>query len=224
MTNAAILAGAGEGARMGKKDKPFLLLGNKPLLSYPLKIFDNCRFIDEIIVAVNRDKVEYSKHISSRLRLNKKYAIISGGETRQESVYKAIKSISNAEYVLVHDASRPFITLDLVRRVFRATKEYGAAVPAIPLSDTIKKGKDFVEETLDRNSLWNIQTPQGFRYDLLKEAYISAFNDNYSGTDDASLVERIGYKVKMVPGIRKNMKITYPLDIIIAESILQNEK
>ncbi|MFH1248875.1 MAG: 2-C-methyl-D-erythritol 4-phosphate cytidylyltransferase [archaeon] len=220
MANTAILLGAGKGTRIGKKHKPFLILGNKPLLSYSLGIFNNCRFIDEIIVVVNKNKIEDAEHIVDGLRFDKKYRIISGGKTRQESVYKAIRSISNSEYVLVHDVARPFITLGLVRKIFQAAKEYGAAIPAIPLRDTIKKGRDFVEETLDRDFLWEIQTPQGFRYDLLNEAHNLAFKDKYTGTDDASLVERRGYKVKMVLGTRKNLKITYPLDIIIAESLV----
>lgn len=221
MLNIAIITGAEKGIRIGKKSKPFLLLDNEPLLNYSLKIFNKCKFIDKIIVVVNKDKVEFANNSIIKLKLDKEYTIIPGGKTRQDSVYQAIKSISNVTYVLVHDAARPLITLDLVTRVFEATKKYGASIPTIPVCDTIKKGEHYVEQTLDRKLLGYAQTPQGFKYTLLKEAYHSAIQDNHLGTDDSSLVERIGHKVKIVPGTQENIKITYPSDLIIAKGFLE---
>ncbi|MBU1201737.1 MAG: 2-C-methyl-D-erythritol 4-phosphate cytidylyltransferase [Nanoarchaeota archaeon] len=220
MTNIAIIAGAGKGARIGNKEKSFLLLNNKPLLSYSLETFDKCDFIDQVIVVVGKDRIEQANNLIKKHGFDKDYNVVEGGNTRQESVYNAIKTISAADYVLVHDAARPLISFDLVKKVFEAAKEYKAVIPAIPASDTMKLGALFVISTLNRDLVWQVQTPQGFEYSLLKRAYEFAESNGFLGQDDSSLVERMDYEVKIIIGNYKNMKITYPLDLMVAEKLI----
>lgn len=226
MRNIAIIVGAGTGKRMGFKNKAFLLINKKPILAYSVFPFEKSNSVDEIILVVRKNKIDSAKKIVQEYGFKKIKKIISGGLERQDSVYNALEEIIKADYVLVHDITRPLVTEQLIENVIKATRESGAAIPAIPLKDTIKMGKSgdgFVEKTLKRDNLWSVQTPQAFRYEILKKAYKIAMSDKFYGTDDASLVERLSYRVKIIPGYFENIKITVPSDLIIAEVLLKKE-
>lgn len=223
MKNITILVGAGEGKRIGNKDKTFLIINGKPLLVYSLLPFEKCNLIDKIILVVRKDKAEYAKKIVNEYGFKKVQKIISGGKTRQDSVYNGLSEINNANIALVHDIARPLITESIIKDCIKNAEKFGAAIPVISIKDTIKRGDKFVKRTMDRNNLFLTQTPQAFKYKILKEAHESARKNKFYGTDDASLVERLGYKIKMILGSLKNIKITFPEDIMIVENLLRKE-
>ena len=221
--NIAILVGAGEGKRMGGKDKPFLVLAEKPLLVHTILPFEESKLCDEIILVVRKNKISDCKKIVKEYKFKKVKKIISGGATRQGSVAKGLHAIKKAGMVLVHDTARPLISKNIIESCIKSAKKSGATIPVIPVKETVKEGKRFIKGTIDRNGLRLAQTPQVFKYEILKEAYESAKKSKFEGTDDSSLVEKLGYKVKMVSGSSKNIKITVPDDLIIAKSLIAKE-
>ena len=226
---AAIIPAAGSGERLGlAESKPFLRLGDKPILVHSLQKFQDLPEIDEIFLLVRAVDLDRAKQLVSAFGLTKVGGITEGGELRQETVSRGLQRIigRGVGYVLVHDAVRPFITAEKTREVLDACKQHDAAVVAVQLKDTIKQTNStpFVQETLDRSKLWAVQTPQAFRFDLLLEAHKCATEEHYIGTDDASLVERLGVKVKIVEGSYDNIKITTPEDLELAELILRRQR
>lgn len=222
----AIVPAAGRGMRMGEDiSKQYLPLAGKPILAHTLASLEQCPAIDEVILAVRGKEVAHCQEVVvEKFALKKVKEIIPGGEHRQDSVYNALKRIRpNCELVLIHDSVRPFLTEELILRTIEETELHGAVAAAVPLTDTIKQGngRGFVEKTLNRDELWSIQTPQGFKYNLIQKAYSQAYEDGFYGTDDASLVERMGHPVKIIEGSPENIKITTPEDLIIAEAILR---
>ena len=216
----AIIVAAGEGRRFGFS-KQFALLGGKPVLDRCLDIFEAHKKVTAIVLVLKDvgPKKEYLK------RYRKIVAVAEGGKRRQDSVLSGFRQIDpeKAEIILVHDGVRSLVSEDLIDRVIEATREAGAAAPAIPVEDTIKLVEgDEVSRTLDRERLFRIQTPQGFSYPILKTALDKATEENYYGTDEASLVERTGKKVCVVQGDPKNIKITTPEDLRIAEAFLED--
>jgi len=216
----AIIVAAGEGRRFGFS-KQFALLGGKPVLDRCLEIFEAHNKVTAIVLVL-KDlglKKEYLK------RYRKIVAVAKGGKRRQDSVLSGFRPIDpeKSEIVLVHDGVRSLVSDDLIDRVIEAAREAGAAVPAIPVEDTIKivEGNE-VSRTLDREKLLRVQTPQGFSYAILKAALDKATEESFYGTDEASLVERIGKKVFIVQGDPKNIKITTPEDLRIAEAFLED--
>lgn len=148
-------------------------------------------------------------------------SIVSGGIERQHSVYNGLQAVKEGEIVLIHDGARPFIRLEKIHELVKEAQEHGAAIPAVPMKDTVKKVRNgMAEETVERSSLWAVQTPQAFRVSLVLEAHKRAQEEGYIGTDDASLVERMGKKVKIVEGDYRNIKLTTPDDLLFAEAIL----
>ena len=216
----AIIVAAGEGRRFGFS-KQFALLRGKSVLDRCLEMFEAHKKV-EAIVLVLKDvslKKEYLK------RYRKIVAVAKGGKRRQDSVFSGFRQIDpeKAEIVLVHDGVRSLVSEDLIDRVIEAAREAGAVVPAIPVEDTIKLVEgDEVSRTLDREKLFRIQTPQGFSYRILKAALDKAKEENFYGTDEASLAERIGKKVVVVQGDHKNITITAPEDLKIAEAFLED--
>lgn len=216
----AIIVAAGEGRRFGFS-KQFALLGGKSVLDRCLEMFEAHKKV-KAIVLVLKDvslKKEYFK------RYRKIVAVAKGGKRRQDSVFSGFRQIDpeKAEIVLVHDGVRSLVSEDLIDRVIEAAREAGAAVPAIPVEDTIKLVEgDEVSRTLDREKLFRVQTPQGFSYRILKAALDKAKEENFYGTDEASLAERIGKKVVVVQGDHKNIKITALEDLKIAEAFLED--
>jgi 2-C-methyl-D-erythritol 4-phosphate cytidylyltransferase len=225
---AAIIPAAGSGVRLGvHESKPFLLLGGKPLLIHTLRRFQDCSEVDELVLVVRATDLKRAKALILEYRLEKVVGVVEGGQRRQDSVYRGLKRLDGREvaFVLIHDAVRPFLSLAKVHEIIRVTKKHSAAVLAVQPKDTIKLSSDasFVQTTLDRTKLWAVQTPQCFATDLLMKAYESAFKDDFVGTDDASLVERLGIGVSIVEGSYDNIKITTQDDLDLAELILRRQ-
>ncbi|MCD5397806.1 2-C-methyl-D-erythritol 4-phosphate cytidylyltransferase [candidate division NPL-UPA2 bacterium] len=222
-----IIPAGGRGERMKGKNigKQYLPLEGKPILVHTLLAFEECPSIEEIILAVKEEEIDYCQlNLVKKFGLGKVKEVVAGGERRQDSVYNALKRMrKDCHIILVHDSVRPFVTRKIIQRAIEETGIHKAVATAIPVTDTIKEGngQGFIKKTLNRDHLWSIQTPQGFESHLIKEAYSRAYEENFYGTDDASLVERMGHPVKMIEGSHENIKITTPEDLIIAEAILK---
>jgi len=227
ISKALIIPAAGAGSRMQKDTpKPFLQLGNSTILEQTIRRFLPIQGLDQIVVATSSEYQSVTKDILNRIPADGvKKSCLEGGNSRQESIYNALAQVSNVDLVMVHDAVRPFVRPQHINECCRVATEMGAAVLGIPAKDTIKRVDDeqIVQETPDRKYLWQTQTPQVFQYEILQKAYQSARNDSFLGTDDASLVERLGREVKMVQGDQSNFKITYPLDLQLAELLINTE-
>jgi len=221
-----VVAAAGTGSRMGSTtNKQFMLLGNRPVLTYCLDFFEAQEEVDSIVVVCRSDEVDYcSREIIRDYQYAKVLAVIAGGPERQDSVWNGLRRLqSKQEWVAIHDGARPLLTAKVFGEVFRAARRFGAAVPGLPPKDTLKilDSEHFVHQTLKRSSIVAVQTPQIFKAADLLKAYDLARTDNFFGTDDASLYERYIGKVKVVEGDYQNLKITTPEDLILAEAILQ---
>lgn len=212
MKVAAIIAAGGSGKRMGQR-KQFLPLAGRSVLEWTISAFKNTARISEIILVTNPDDLERAKNLGVK--------VTAGGPERQDSVKNGMKLVSpDIDIVVVHDGARPLITADIIEKSIKEAKEYGACVVGVPVKDTIKKVGDdlFIEGTVDRDVLWQAQTPQAFKYKIITRALKKAKGKM---TDDAKLVEDLGIKVKMVMGSYENIKITTPEDLVIAEAILR---
>lgn len=223
MAYQVIIPAAGQGKRMGAgKNKLLLRLNNIPVLIHTLRVFEEDPECEGIILAVHPDDDREFKKLLRKYRIYKVIALVPGGAERQHSVFHAVKALSFEGIVLVHDAARPFIQTDTIHRLVAAAEEEGAAVVAVPVKDTIKKvlGQK-VMETVERSSLWAVQTPQAFRVSTLLEAHLRAEQEHFVGTDDASLVERIDHNVRIVEGDYDNIKLTTPEDLYFAEAIIR---
>lgn len=221
--NVAIVLAAGQGKRMKSSvQKQYLLIKEKPVLYYTLHAFEKSPLIFEIILVTGKDEIEYCrKEIVEKYGFQKVHKITAGGKERYHSVYEGIKAIDEADYVLIHDGARPFVDGETLKRACQAAQEYHACVVGMPVKDTIKIGneKGFAVQTPDRRRVWQIQTPQAFEYHLIKEAYEKLMEEEPEGiTDDAMVVETMTeHKVKLVEGSYRNIKITTPEDMEIAE-------
>jgi 2-C-methyl-D-erythritol 4-phosphate cytidylyltransferase len=201
--------------------KQFLLLDGKPVLHHTLSVLDQCSIVDEVILVVSKKEIEM---VEQQIPVShpKVTKVIMGGKERQDSVSNGLQSLgSETDIVVVHDGVRPFVTPDLIRETVEAARDFGAAISAIPVSDTIKKvnPEGLVEQTVDRSGLWRVQTPQTFQVSLLKEALEKAQTDNFYGTDESSLIEYLGREVKVIPGSEFNIKITRSEDLVLGEKI-----
>jgi 2-C-methyl-D-erythritol 4-phosphate cytidylyltransferase len=224
--NVALILAAGKGVRLGKgKEKAFLPLLGKPLLAWTLSAFTSFPSIHEIIVVVPPGREEdCRKEVLSPYGIEKA-RIVVGGSERQDSLQNGFAEIEEpCDAVVVHDGARPFLDQEILRKALDAAREHGASVVAVPVKDTIKRGdaRRMVETTLDRSHLWSVQTPQTYKYDILKRALAEAKKADARGTDDASLVERIGEPVKIVTGSYENIKITTPEDLVLGEMLLES--
>lgn len=218
---------AGRGLRMGGHiPKQFLLLGGQPILTHSLRVLQASPAIHEIILAVPQTERQYClDHILSDGKFGKVTKVVAGGAQRHDSVRHALAEVSlDTEIVLVHDAVRPFLTEEMVRRVVEAAVEHGAAIVALPMRDTVKAvgAGGIIERTVDRRPLWSAQTPQAFRRVWLEEGHRKALLDGIHATDDAHLVELIGKPVVVVEGSGDNIKVTRPEDLVIGEAILNS--
>jgi 2-C-methyl-D-erythritol 4-phosphate cytidylyltransferase len=222
----ALIVSAGKGHRFieGKK-KQFHLLAEKPILAHTLDKFETCPLIHSILLVVGQEDMDYClKEIIEKYQYKKISQIVPGGKRRQDSVRNGIEVLSkDAEIVVIHDGVRPFVTKEMIEDSIRSAIRFGAVVLAMPVKETIKmvQPDGTVLKTLDRESLWQIQTPQTFQVNVIKEAYHKATGDGFAGTDDASLVERLGIKVHILPGSYTNIKITTPEDLILANLFMK---
>lgn len=212
----AIIVAAGEGRRMGGVDKVFALLAGEPMLSRVINTFQECNLIDQIVIVLSQEKLAPGRELVAAHGWSKVTDVCAGGKRRQDSVLAGLGRLTHCQWVVIHDGVRPLVTADLIQRGLKAVVETGAAVAAMSVTDTIKVAGDdrIVRETPLRQNLWAVQTPQVFRPDMITEAY-QRVNDDV--TDDASLVEQLGYKVKLYPGSYDNIKITTPDDLTLAE-------
>jgi 2-C-methyl-D-erythritol 4-phosphate cytidylyltransferase len=226
MNVVALILAAGQGKRMGaEKNKPYLLLAGKPILFNTLHQFEKCPSIDGIVLVVEKHEIDHARtSIVDAFGCRKVLSVVAGGSKRQDSVWEGLKALKGeGELVMVHDGVRPFISQALLEEAVDTTRKTGATVVAVPVKDTIKvasREKEVVK-TLDRETLWAVQTPQTFNHDLLKRAHEEARKDGFYGTDDASLVERIGVPVSIIDGSYENIKITTPEDLVLAETLLE---
>ncbi len=222
---SAIVAAAGMSNRMGSKiNKQFINIDNKPILVHTLSKFEESSYIDEIILISKEEEVEYCrKEIVRKYGFKKIRNIIRGGKERQDSIYNGILALDErCDIVLTHDGARPFVRKENIEDGIRGVIDYGACVIGVPVKDTIKVVDDegYVHHTPKRSMIWAAQTPQCFWKSFLQEGYEYAIDEGIVGTDDSSLVEKVGHKVKMIMGNYDNIKITTPEDLIIAESLL----
>lgn len=202
-----------------KESKQFLLFHDKPILLHTLEVFEFHPEVDEIVVVVKESEIDRTQKLIDEQGYKKVSSIVAGGRERQESVCLGLKGLTT-DFVLVHDAVRPFVTQKAVSRLIAEIRMYDAAILAVPAKDTIKKvDESQVLETLERRQLWAVQTPQGFRRELLVEAHLQAEKEKYFATDDSALVEKLGIRVRIVDGEYTNIKITTPEDLIFAEAI-----
>ncbi|MBR2180038.1 MAG: 2-C-methyl-D-erythritol 4-phosphate cytidylyltransferase [Selenomonadaceae bacterium] len=223
----AIFPAAGQSRRMHSSiNKNFLELDGQPILVHTLLKFSRSDMIDKLIIAAAIDEVELVEEMLNCAEGLKPFQVVVGGSERQYSIANALKVVSDdCDVVLVHDAARPLVSLNTVEEVVETARTYGGAIAAMPEKNTIKVIDDdgFVVDTPPRSKLVSVQTPQGFRRDIILKAYEQAERDNFLGTDDSSLVERLGYKVKIVKSDYKNIKITTPEDILIAKAFLRSD-
>ena len=229
MKTVALILAAGKGQRMrGRVKKQFIPLKGMPLLFYTLKAFEEFEGIEHMYLVLDEGDFEYCKgEIIQKYGITKVSQLVPGGERRQDSVWNGLKAMEgHCDMVIVHDGVRPFVSPDILKRLMAAMKDVQAVVTAIPAQDTIKRvdGSGNVVDTLQRNALFHIQTPQGFRYGIIKEAYKKALREGIQGTDDAYFVERMGIRVKVIEGSYFNIKITTPEDIALAHYVLRSGK
>ena len=202
-------------------DKIMASIGGRPVLARVLDTFQACSKVEQIIVVMNAKNADEARQlIAKEKKWNKVTDVVVGGKRRQDSVIEGLKKLKTCEWIVIHDGARPLMRADLIEKGLDAAKETGAAAPAVPVTDTIKfiKDSDIVVQTLPRQNLRAVQTPQVFRFDVVQNTYKFAAGEY---TDDASLVEKAGFKVKLFPGAHDNIKITTPDDLAVAEVLLK---
>ncbi len=223
----AIVLAAGSGKRMNSKvHKQYLIIQDRPVLYYSLKAFEDSA-VDEIVLVVGKGEEKFCrKEIVDKYGISKVKAIVEGGKERYHSVFEGLKQTSDADYVLIHDGARPFVNQDIIRRCMQEVQKYQACVVGMPVKDTIKIADEegYAKQTPDRKNVWMIQTPQTFSYALIYEAYEEILKtEDTAITDDAMVLERIkGKKSKLIEGSYRNIKITTPEDLLIANVYLQH--
>jgi 2-C-methyl-D-erythritol 4-phosphate cytidylyltransferase len=222
----AIIVAAGKGIRMSDSvRKQYIALDGMPILSRTLGVFNRCDLIDRIIVAVPEDDIDFCRNeIIPAANMEKEPILVIGGARRQDSVYSCLKTIETEDGVaLIHDGVRPFVNPEHLVACIKSAQEHGACILGIPAFDTVKQvnAKNEIVQTQKRDTLWLAQTPQAFQLQLIKKAHEIAKLEGFMGTDDASLVERLGGVVKIIAGSRSNIKITNQEDLRLAQALLQ---
>jgi len=216
----AVIVGAGSSQRL-EADKVFLPLAGKPLLAWSIDVCQSCELLSQIVIVLNESNLDSGRNLVAERGWSKVVGVCLGGERRQDSVRQGLKELKRCDWVVIHDGARPFLTLDLIRDGLEAARGTGAATAAVPVKDTIKLGDDneMVRETLHRQRLWAVQTPQVFRFDIITRAHGQVTDEV---TDDATLAERLGYEVKLYMGSYQNIKITTPEDLALAEIVVKD--
>lgn len=229
--NTAIVLAAGQGKRMHSSvQKQYLILKERPVLYYALLAFEEAPEINDVVLVVGAGEIPYCRtEIVERYGFSKVTAIVEGGKERYDSVFCGLSAIQDCAYVYIHDGARPFVNGKMIAALQAAVEKDGACVAGMPVKDTIKiaDADGFVEETPERSSVWLVQTPQVFEFGLVKDAYVRFLQQKeIQATDDAMVVEQMsGHKVRLVPSSYRNIKITTPEDLLIAEAFMnENEK
>jgi len=221
-----VLPAAGSGKRMGAgTNKLFLSLADKPILIHTLEVFEKDSKCTGIYLAVKPEEREYIQRLLNEYNITKVKGLPNGGKERQHSVHACLKVMKDVDIVLVHDAARPFILQSVIDRLVETAYEKGAAIAGVRAKDTMKKVREgVIVETVEREDLWAIQTPQAFRFELLRQAEDVAEKVGFLGTDEAMLVERLGHEIHIVESSYENIKITTKEDLIFGEAILKNRQ
>lgn len=224
---AAVVLAAGSGKRMETAvHKQYLLIKNRPVIYYTLRAFEDSE-VDDIVLVTGADEVDYCRReIVEAYHLKKVRDVVAGGKERYDSVYEGLKALTDCDYVLIHDGARPLVSKELINANISCVQETEACITAVPAKDTIKVAddEDYVADTPDRSKLWQIQTPQSFSYALVFEAYRKREQAmDGSVTDDAMVVEKYtSHPIRLLKGDYRNIKITTPEDLVIAEAFLDN--
>lgn len=226
--STAVIVAAGKGKRMGTEiSKQFLPLYGKEILAHTVEKFEKTEAVRDIVLVTGTDSLQDVKDMAREYGWKKVVSITEGGKERQDSVCNGLKRVSeDTEIVLIHDGVRPFVTEEIIENSIAVALKMGGCVAGVPAKDTIKvcDANNIAIATPDRSTLWQIQTPQTFRKDLILKAYEAAKTDGFMGTDDASLAEHCGYPVKIIMGSYRNIKITTKEDLLIGEAFLKEEK
>jgi len=234
--NFAIIVAAGKGLRMESTiKKQYLVLNGMPILTHTIMVFDKCNQIHEIVLVVPDDDKEYCKSsIVAPFEFNKNIHLVQGGITRQDSVFNGLRHVheylesSTTSIVMIHDGVRPFVDDTIILNCINGAIQHGACIPAVQITDTIKqvspnkqkKSGFYIQKTLNREFIYCAQTPQTFRLELILNAFEHAVKTNFSGTDDASIIENAEHKVFLTEGSKNNIKITTPEDIVLGKYLL----
>ncbi len=222
-----VIPAAGQGKRMNVgMNKLFIPLNQIPVIIHTLNVFDQDENCKGVILAVNENEVNLFIELIRKYHIKNVIKIVNGGKERQNSVYNGLKAVPDEDaIVLIHDGARPFIKPSIIHELVKSASRNKGAIVAVPMKDTIKAAKNnIVEKTVERSSLWSVQTPQAFRLSVILNAHERALVDQFLGTDDSSLVERLGKKVHIVMGDYENIKLTTPEDLIYGEAILAKKK
>ena len=225
---AAIIVAAGKGTRLqGSLPKQYLPLAGLPILAHTLAVWGKCESVVQIYLVVPRDDFDFCReHILDRIRLAAGVHLVAGGARRQQSVYRGLEQVDpGCSIVVIHDGVRPFVPPGRISACIKGAQQFGACILGIPAYDTLKQvdASGNIVKTTARDAIWLAQTPQAFRYDLIKAAHDQARLDGYQGTDDASLVERLGQPVRIIHGSRSNLKITTKEDLEMARALVNKK-
>ena len=222
-TVGAVIVGAGIGLRMGGMDKAFATIRGIPAIAYSLRTFAALREVDRIALVLSEERLREARRLTTAFGMGKVKALCPGGKRRQDSVRAGLEALGECDFVAVHDAARPLVDAPIVRRGLKAASESGAAVCAVPVTDTIKVVSEdgSVLETPHRDTLWQVQTPQIFRYETLMKAHEECNGDF---TDDAAMVESLGVGVKVFMGSYRNLKVTTPEDLVLVEMLMRSPR
>jgi 2-C-methyl-D-erythritol 4-phosphate cytidylyltransferase len=227
MKVAALIVAAGLSKRLAARErKPFIKIADKEIIKYSLDVFAKIAAVEEIILTVNKNDINKAKKISLKYKGFKSIKVVAGGKRRMDSVLNALlETDEDIDYVLIHDAARPLIEVSAVKKIIREVAKKKAVIYASKLTSTIKRSKrnNIIEATLDRNNLWQAQTPQAFKKSLLLKAY-SKVDPGTDYTDDAQILESLKIKVSILASDNLNIKITTPVDLLLAEAILKMRK
>lgn len=222
MRVVAIVLAAGSGTRMkSETNKHLLLLAGKPVIIHTLAAFERCAAVTAIVLVTSAENLTAYQALIAKYNLTKVVRLVLGGDTRQASAHNGLRAAGDCDIVLLHDGARPLIAQREIEAVTHDAAEYGSAVLAVPAKDTTVCAREgFITAQLERSTLWQVQTPQGFKAAIIKDAYEAAVRDGVHSTDDTGLVTRLGGAVKITPGSYANIKITTPEDLIVAEALL----
>lgn len=208
-----IIPASGSGTRFkGKTPKQFVRIEGKELIVLTLEKFNSIGKINSILISTQKKFFGKIIRLVLEKKMNKVTKIVEGGERRMDSVYNALMNINcrKNDFIIIHDAVRPFVSRSLIERLIKETKKFNAVIPGTPINDTVKRTdkKFIVQNTIPRENLFSIQTPQAFRYDILMKSFEKAYSENFTGTDEAAIVEYAGYKIKLIEGDSVNIKVT----------------
>ena len=223
MRKSVIIVAGGSGSRMGSKlPKQFILLENRPILMWTISCFIRYDFTIPVVVVLPESQIDYWKELCTKYAFNHSHRVVIGGETRFHSVKNGLDALEETDLIAIHDGVRPFVSQVTIENCFNQAAKTGAAIPVLPVNETLRTGTMEQSRTVDRTIFYTVQTPQVFQTSLLKEAYTQTWDAVF--TDDASVVENRGFPVIMVPGNRDNIKVTHSEDLLIARAYLKKKK